>query len=164
MEAAGLVVDQVVRGMAVLGRMAFGGVRLQLRPLLPELRRGEGRAVGAPRAVSPVGRARPSQVVRHRGIRGCPARGDAARRVRGMDCEDGVGKLARRRESSGVAGPDLQPGDAVRPFDSSFKRAGDWSRDMGIPCTARSRGRQARHTVAPPPEWRGRCQPRCLPR
>ena len=47
MEAAGVVVDQVVRGVAFVGRVAVGCVRLQFRPVLSELRRGQGRAVVA---------------------------------------------------------------------------------------------------------------------
>ena len=43
-EAAGLVVDATVRRLAVLGRVAVGGLRLQRRAVLPELRRGPRRA------------------------------------------------------------------------------------------------------------------------
>ena len=58
-EAAGLVVDDEVRRVAVFSRVAVGGVRLQRRAVLPELRRGEGGTVGTPRARRAVRRARP---------------------------------------------------------------------------------------------------------
>ena len=46
-EAAGVVVDEAARRVAVLGRVAVGGLRLQRRAVLPELRRGPRRAVDA---------------------------------------------------------------------------------------------------------------------
>ena len=53
-EAAALVVDRQARRLAVLGGVAVVRVRLQRRAVLPELRRGARRAVGAARAHHPV--------------------------------------------------------------------------------------------------------------
>ena len=65
-EAAGVVVDAAVRRLAVHRRVALGGVRLQRRAVLPELRRSAGRAVRQPRARDPVRRPRPPDVGRAR--------------------------------------------------------------------------------------------------
>ena len=67
-ETPGLVVDDAVRRVAVLGRVAVGGVRLQRGAVLPELRRGERRTVGASRAHRALRRARPPQMGGRRGI------------------------------------------------------------------------------------------------
>ena len=67
-ETAGVVVDDDVRRVAVFRRMAVGGVRLQRRPVLPELRRGESRTVGTARARRAVRHSRPSAVGGLRGV------------------------------------------------------------------------------------------------
>ena len=54
-EAARLVVDDELRCVAVLGRVAVGGVRRQRRAVLPELRRGARGAVGRSVRVLPYG-------------------------------------------------------------------------------------------------------------
>ena len=65
-ETARVVVDPGVRRVAVHGRVVVGRVRLQRRPVLPELPRGERRAIGEPGAHHPLRRARPADVERCR--------------------------------------------------------------------------------------------------
>ena len=78
-EMAGLGVDAPVRSLAVVGRMAVGDVRLQRRPVLPELRRRHGRSGGAPADHPAVGRAWPADLERLRTL----GPGHAARRHTG---------------------------------------------------------------------------------
>jgi hypothetical protein len=91
-EASRLVVDAAVRCLAVLGGMAVGGVRLQRRAVLSELRRGPCRAIGQPCAVDPLWRSRPPDNGRRRAIRKSPDDGDTDR----MGDSDGGSKFARR--------------------------------------------------------------------
>ena len=63
-ETSGVVVDEALRRLAVHGRVALGGVRLQRRAVLPELRRSEGRTVREPCPPDSVRRARTPAVGR----------------------------------------------------------------------------------------------------
>ena len=87
-EASGVVVDPAAGRLAILGRMAVGGLRLQRRPILSELREGARRAVVRQDPPATLRHPRPADVGRSGFIREHSAsghdRGDAGR-VAGAD-------------------------------------------------------------------------------
>ena len=74
LEDALLVVDPVPGRLAVLGRVALGGVRRQHRAVLPELRGGPGGALVGPRPPPPVRDQRPPPLGGSPDVVGAPAR------------------------------------------------------------------------------------------
>ena len=99
-EAAGVVVDDQVRCLAVFGRVAVGGLRLQRRAVLSELRRSEGRAVGRPRARRAVRRPRAADMERPRRVRQpAAARCRRTRVGRMVDSDDALTAVAHGRAS-----------------------------------------------------------------
>ena len=64
LEASRVVVDDAVRRLAVLGRMAVGRLRLQRGAVLPELHRGPRRAVVEPHSAVALRRPRPTALAR----------------------------------------------------------------------------------------------------
>ncbi len=69
-EAAGVVVDIPIRGLAVYRRVALGRVRLQRRAVLPELRARQGRAIRQSCPPDSVRRQRSADVGRLRRLTG----------------------------------------------------------------------------------------------
>ena len=74
LEDALLVVDPVPGRLAVLGRVALGGVRRQRRAVLPELRGGPGGTLVGPRPSPPVRDQRPPPLDGSPDVVGAPAR------------------------------------------------------------------------------------------
>src|SRR4030095_133165 len=79
LEVALLGVDEALRGLAVLRRVALRRLRLQRGAVLPELRRGARGAVGRAGQAAPVGPARPPAVGRSASVARARAGGAAAR-------------------------------------------------------------------------------------
>ena len=124
-EAAGMVVDHRVQRLAVLGRVAVGGVRLQRRAVLSELRRSQGRAVGQPRARRAVRRQRASDMDRPRRV-GQPAAA-RCRRTR-------VGRMDDSDDALTVAAPSLREAHSDGAY-LSFGAALSWPGDCTLPCS-----------------------------
>src|SRR5881409_2716350 len=81
LEVALLGVDEALRGLAVLRRVALRRLRLQRGAVLPELRRGASGAVGRTREDASMGRARAPAVGRSSGVAGLAPRGSPAGRT-----------------------------------------------------------------------------------